>query len=74
VLAPLEMSVPAADGWILKGTLTSRSGGRPGGASPLAVLAHQHTATRDSLGPLARDLYAAGIELLTFLRRALGTA
>ena len=61
MLAPLELSVPAADGLVLKGTLTSRTGGRPGAASPLAVLAHQYPATRDSFGPLARDLLAAGI-------------
>jgi len=74
VPAPLALSVPAADGVILEVTLTSRTGGRPGAASPLAVLAHQYPATRDSFGPLARDLRAAGIELLTFLRRPLSAA
>jgi hypothetical protein len=47
-LAPQEMSVPAADGLILKGTLRYPAGTR-GAASPLALLAHQYPATRDSL-------------------------
>jgi pimeloyl-ACP methyl ester carboxylesterase len=58
MLAPLEMSVPAADGLILKGTLTYPTG-RPGEPVPLAVLAHQYPATRDSYAPLVRDLLAA---------------
>jgi hypothetical protein len=37
MLAPLEMSVPAADGLILTGTLTYPTG-RPGELVPLAVL------------------------------------
>jgi len=59
MLAPLEMSVPAADGLVLKGTLTYPAG-RPGAIFPLAVLAHQYPATRDSL--------------LSFLRKALAAA
>ena len=62
MLAPLEMSVPAADGLILKGTLTYATG-RPGELLPLAVLAHQYPATRDTFAPLVR-----------FLRKALGVA
>jgi hypothetical protein len=53
-LAPLEMSVAAADGLILKGTLTYPTS-QAGAAFPLAVLAHQYPATRDSYAPLAAD-------------------
>ena len=51
MLAQLEMSVPAADGLILKGTLTYPTG-RPGERLPFAVLAHEYPATRDSFAPL----------------------
>jgi pimeloyl-ACP methyl ester carboxylesterase len=73
MLAPLEMSVPAADGLILKGTLNYPTG-RPGEASPLAVLAHQYPATRDSFAPLVRDLLAAGIATLAFDQRGHGAS
>jgi alpha-beta hydrolase superfamily lysophospholipase len=73
MLAPLEMSVPAADGLILKGTLTYPTG-RPGEPVPLAVLAHQYPATRDSYAPLVRDLLAAGIATLAFDQRGHGAS
>jgi dienelactone hydrolase len=73
MLAPLEMSVPAADGLILKGTLTYPAG-RPGELLPLAVLAHQYPATRDSFAPLVRDLLAAGAATLAFDQRGHGAS
>ena len=73
MLAPLEMSVPAADGLVLKGTLTYPTG-RPGEPFPLAVLAHQYPATRDSFAPLVRDLLAAGIATLAFDQRGHGAS
>ena len=70
-LAPLQMSVPVSDGLILKGALTY-----PAGATrrsyPLAVLAHQSPATRDSFSPLVADLLAAGVATLAFLPDAAG--
>jgi len=73
MLAPIEMSVPAADGLVLKGTLTYPAG-RPGDRFPLAVLAHQYPATRDSFAPLVRDLLAAGIATLAFDERGHGAS
>ena len=73
MLAPLEMSVPAADGLVLKGTLTYPTG-RPCAAFPLVVLAHQYPATRDSFAPLVRDLLAAGIATLAFDERGHGAS
>lgn len=73
MLAPLDMSVPAADGLILKGTLTYPTG-RPGASYPLAVLAHQYPATRDSFAPLVRELLAAGIATLAFDERGHGAS
>jgi len=73
MLAPLEMSVAAADGLILKGTLTYPPG-RPGELLPLAVLAHQYPATRDSYAPLVRDLLAAGVATLAFDQRGHGAS
>jgi pimeloyl-ACP methyl ester carboxylesterase len=73
MLAPLELSVPAADGLILKGTLTYPTG-RPGERLPLAVLAHQYPATRDSFAPLVRDLLAAGVATLAFDQRGHGAS
>jgi dienelactone hydrolase len=70
-LAPLQMSVPASDGLILKGTLTYPAGAA-GNRYPLAVLAHQYPATRDSYAPLAADLLAAGIATLAFDQRGHG--
>jgi len=73
MLAPLEMSVPAAVGLILKGTLTYPMG-RPGELLPLAVLAHQYPATRDSFAPLVRDLLATGVATLAFDQRGHGAS
>jgi dipeptidyl aminopeptidase/acylaminoacyl peptidase len=82
MLAPLEMSVRAADGLVLKGTLTYPTGRRAAGY-PLVVPAHQSPATRDTFAPIIRDLLAAGIATLAFdergdgasiLRKVLGVA
>lgn len=72
-LAPVEMSVPAGDGLILKGTLTYPEG-RPGGIFPLAVLAHQYPATRDSFSPLVDDFLAMGVATLAFDERGHGAS
>jgi pimeloyl-ACP methyl ester carboxylesterase len=72
-LAPLEMSVPAADGLILKGTLTY-PGTYAGVAFPLAILAHQYPATRDSYAPLTTDLIQSGIATLAFDLRGHGAS
>ena len=73
MLSPLDMSVPAADGLVLKGTLTYPTG-KPGTVYPLAVLAHQYPATRDSYGPLVRELLAAGVATLAFDQRGHGAS
>ena len=73
MLSPLEMSVPAVDGLVLKGTLAYPTG-RPGTVYPLAVLAHQYPATRDSFAPLVRELLAAGIATLAFDQRGHGAS
>lgn len=73
MLTPLDMSVPAADGLVLKGTLTYPAG-RPGEAFPLVVLAHQYPSTRDSCGPLVRELLAAGVAALAFDERGHGAS
>jgi pimeloyl-ACP methyl ester carboxylesterase len=70
-LTPLQMSVPASDGLILKGTLTYPAGAT-GSSYPLAVLAHQYPATRDSFAPLIADLLALGIATLAFDERGHG--
>jgi len=72
-LAPLEMSVPARDGLILKGTLTypEKFSGKP---VPLAVLAHQYPSTRDSYAPLVADLGSSGIATLAFDLRGHGAS
>jgi dienelactone hydrolase len=65
------MSVPAGDGLVLMGTLTYPAG--PGGTRfPLAVLAHQYPATRDSYAPLTTDLLALGVATLAFDQRGHG--
>jgi len=71
-LAPLEMSLRASDGLILKGTLTYPSGSAT--AWPLAVLAHQYPATRDSFAPLVHDLLERGIATLAFDQRGHGAS
>jgi alpha-beta hydrolase superfamily lysophospholipase len=72
-LAPLEMSVAAADGVVLKGTLLypDRYAGR---AFPLAILAHQYPATRDSYAPLVADLSESGVATLAFDLRGHGAS
>jgi pimeloyl-ACP methyl ester carboxylesterase len=72
-LAPLEMSVPAGDGLILKGTLTYPES-YAGAAFPLVVLAHQYPATRDSYAPLIADLVDNGIATLAFDLRGHGSS
>jgi dienelactone hydrolase len=73
MLAPLEMSVPAGDGLILKGTLTYPNH-YAGAAFPLAVLAHQYPSTRDSFGPLVVDLVDSGVATLAFDQRGHGAS
>ncbi len=73
MLSPLDMSVLAADGVILKGTLVYPTG-RPGLSHPLVVLARQYPATRDSFAPLVRDLLLAGIATLAFDQRGHGAS
>jgi dienelactone hydrolase len=72
-LAPLEMSVPAGDGLILKGTLSypETYAGLP---FPLAILAHQYPATRDSYAPLTADLLESGVATLAFDLRGHGAS
>jgi pimeloyl-ACP methyl ester carboxylesterase len=72
-LTPLEMSVPAADGLVLKGTLAYPKK-YAGAAFPLAVLAHQYPATRDSYAPLVADLLESGIATLAFDQRGHGAS
>jgi pimeloyl-ACP methyl ester carboxylesterase len=72
-LAPLEMSVPAGDGLILKGTL-SYPETYAGIAFPLAILVHQYPATRDSYAPLTADLLESGVATLAFDLRGHGAS
>ena len=65
------MSLPATDGLVLRGTLTYPAT-TVGGRYPLAVLAHQYPATRDSWAPLATDLQSLGIATLAFDQRGHG--
>jgi dienelactone hydrolase len=65
------MCIQASDGVLLRGVLTY-PGGRPGTVSPLAVLAHQYPATRDSFAPLAADLLSLGFAVLAFDLRGHG--
>ena len=73
ILAPLEMSVPARDGLILKGTLTYPDA-YAGVGFPLVVLAHQYPATRDSYAPLVTDLVESGVATLAFDLRGHGAS
>lgn len=73
-LAPLELTVPAGDGLALKGTLRYPTGAPSGAGFPLAVLAHQYPATRDSYAPLVSDLLALRIATLAFDLRGHGTS
>lgn len=70
-LRSVDMTVPAADGLLLKGTLTYPKGAA-GRRYPLAVLAHQYPATRDSYAPLIADLLALGWATLAFDERGHG--
>ncbi len=70
-LAPLTMSVPAADGLVLRGSLTYPHG-LTGARYPLAVLAHQYPSARESYAPLATDLHALGVATLSFDLRGHG--
>lgn len=70
-LAPMQMSVPAADGLVLRGTL-SYPAARPGTSFPLAVLAHQYPASRGSWAPFEADLHTLGIATLAFDMRGQG--
>jgi dienelactone hydrolase len=70
-LAPLRMAIPAGDGQILRGLLVYPHL-KTGTRYPLAVLAHQYPATRDSYAPLAADLHAAGVATLAFDLRGHG--
>lgn len=72
-LAPLEMSVLAGDGLLLRGRLTYPEG-RAGASFPLAVLAHQYPTTRDSFSPLVDDLLAMGVATLAFDERGHGAS
>jgi len=72
-LAPLEMSVLASDGLVLKGILEYPH--RPEGlAFPLAVLAHQYPSTRDSYAPLIDDLLVHGLAIVAFDQRGHGAS
>ena len=59
-LPPIRISVAASAGLVPKGEPTHPAGAM-NRAAPLAGLARQHPSTRDSLGPLAADLPAAGV-------------
>ena len=72
-LSPLEMSVLASDGLILKGILEYPDFA-VGSRYPLAVLAHQYPATSDSYGPLVEDLLERGMAVLAFDQRGHGAS
>ena len=65
-LAPQDRSVPAGDRPILCGTLTYPPGAR-GDPVPLAILAHQYPATRDSFSPLIADRLDPGAATLALV-------
>jgi len=72
-LAPLDMTVPAGDGLLLKGVLAYPE--FPVGVRyPLAVLAHQYPATADSFSPLIDDLLELGVAVLAFDLRGHGAS
>jgi len=72
-LAPLEMTVLAGDGLLLKGVLAYPE--LPVGARyPLAVLAHQYPSTADSFSPLIEDLLDLGVAVLAFDERGHGAS
>lgn len=72
-LAPLEMTVLAGDGLLLKGVLVYPE--LPVGARyPLAVLTHQYPSTADSFAPLLEDLLDLGAAVLAFDQRGHGAS
>jgi pimeloyl-ACP methyl ester carboxylesterase len=72
-LAPLDLTVPAGDGLLLKGVLVYPE--QPVGARyPLAVLAHQYPSTADSFSPLIDDLLELGVAVLAFDQRGHGAS
>lgn len=71
ILTPLDMTVQAGDGLLLKGTLRYPVS-LEGAPFPLAVLLHQYPGTRESYGPLVSDLLARGVATLTFDLRGHG--
>lgn len=72
-LAPLDMTVSAGDGLLLKGALVYPE--LPVGARyPLAVLAHQYPSTADSFSPLIEDLLDLGVAVLAFDERGHGAS
>ncbi|MEO8295799.1 MAG: alpha/beta fold hydrolase [Gemmatimonadota bacterium] len=72
-LSPLEMTVRAVDGLVLKGVLEYPEHST-GTRYPLAVLAHQYPATADSFGPLVEDLLDLGVACLAFDLRGHGAS
>jgi pimeloyl-ACP methyl ester carboxylesterase len=70
-LAPLNPAIPAEDGLVLRGHLVYPHH-KVGSSYPLAVLAHQYPATRDSFAPLCTDLLAMGVATLAFDMRGHG--
>jgi len=72
-LAPLEMSIAASDGLVLKGVLVYPES-PVGKRYPLAVLAHQYPATADSFAPLVDDLLDLGVAALGFDQRGHGAS
>lgn len=70
---PIEMSVVAQDGLVLKGVLEYPDG-QPGARYPLAVLAHQYPSTSDSYAPLVEDLLSLGMATLAFDMRGHGSS
>lgn len=72
-LAPLAMSIRASDDLVLKGLLTYPNT-VPNRGAPLAVLAHQYPATRDSYSPLVADLLELGVATLAFDLRGHGAS
>jgi dienelactone hydrolase len=72
-LVPVEMSVLAGDGLLLRGVL-SYPEAPVGKHFPLAVLAHQYPATADSYSPLVDDLLELGSAALAFDLRGHGAS
>jgi dienelactone hydrolase len=72
-LSPVEMTVAAGDGVVLKGVLEYPD--EPaGGRYPLAVLAHQYPATAESFAPFVADLLDMGVATLAFDMRGHGSS